>query len=495
MACRMRHVLMGTGDTANIAVAHIISCRKFQFPQVTSAAYLRLKSPSFLSAVSSFAKREELFPGVRTKLHLQNRICRLVASSFSSSSSAANSSMDATVQKKLVLLPVANDTEEMEAVILADVLRRAGADVTLASVENDLQILASRKVKLVADTNISLCEGHKYDLIVLPGGMPGAARLRDSATLQKLVEAQAKEKRPFAAVCAAPAVALETWGLLQGLKATCHPSFTERLTNKEAVDNRVVRDGLATTSRGPGTSIEFALSLVEQLFGKDKMEEIAKALIVLPPNVTPAAEEYNPTEWKGKDGFRVLVPIANGSEDIESVVIIDVLRRAGFDVVVASVEKDLQVVASGKVKIVADTLIGDVASSDFDAIVLPGGIPGAETLHRCSTLTKLLQKQLESKRIIAAICASPAVVLEAGGFLKGKKATAYPRFTKDLSDQSAIDARVVIDGLVITSRGPGTTMEFALSIVEKVLGFEKVASMAEAMVLPYSKILVKQAVH
>ncbi|KAL2614174.1 hypothetical protein R1flu_025866 [Riccia fluitans] len=487
MACVMKHALMGSSGIVNLAVA-----KQFRFPEAAACVHSRFKFRSS-PGISTFAQGEELFAGVRKRLHSRDRSCGLVASS--SSSSSASSSMAAVADKKHVLVPIANDTEEMEAVILADVLRRAGADVTLASVEKDLQILASRKVKLVADTNILSCEGHKYDLIVLPGGMPGAARLRDSPTLQKLVEVQAKEQRPFAAVCAAPAVALETWGLLQGLKATCHPAFTEHLTNKEALDNRVVRDGLATTSRGPGTSIEFALSLVEQLYGKDKMQEIAKALIVLSPDVTPAAEEYNPTKWKGKDGFRVLVPIANGSEDIESVVIIDVLRRAGFDVVVASVAEDLQIVAARKVKIVADSLIGDVAASEFDAIVLPGGMPGAEHLHRCPTLTKLLQKQVHSGKIVGAICASPAVVLEASGILKGKKATAFPSFTKDLSDQSAVNARVVIDGHVITSRGPGTAMEFALSIVEKVLGYEKVSSMADAMVLPYSKILLKQAVH
>lgn len=103
----------------------------------------------------------------------------------------------------------------MEAVIIVDVLRRAGADVTVASVEPQLQIEASSGTKLVADTSISTCSDQVFDLVALPGGMPGSARLRDCEVLQKIMSKQAEEKRLYGAICAAPAVTLKPWGLLK----------------------------------------------------------------------------------------------------------------------------------------------------------------------------------------------------------------------------------------------------------------------------------------
>ncbi|KAH9310137.1 hypothetical protein KI387_038048, partial [Taxus chinensis] len=385
-----------------------------------------------------------------------------------------------------VLVPIGFGTEEMEAVILIDVLRRAGSDVTVASVETELQIEASRRVKLVADTLISTCTEEIFDLVVLPGGMPGSSRLRDSEILESITKRQAADGRLYGAICAAPAVALESWGLLKGLRATCHPSFIDKLSSSLTVGSRVQRDGIVTTSRGPGTAIEFALSFIEQLYGKEKAEEVAKPMVMRSRHGSEVArQEYNPLEWSFTKTPRVLVPIANGSEEMEAVIIIDVLRRANINVVVASVEETLEIVASRKVKIVADKLIEEAAASAYDLIVLPGGMPGAETLSKTESLTKLLREQAASKKAYGAICASPAVVLETHGLLKDKKATAHPAFTKKLADQSAVDTRVVIDGNLITSRGPGTSMEFALAIVEKIFGQEKAIAIAEAMVFSY----------
>ncbi|XP_057815305.1 protein DJ-1 homolog A isoform X2 [Cryptomeria japonica] len=392
------------------------------------------------------------YTSLSSRVKFTRKICASLAQAKPSASGMAST------QKK-VLVPIGFGTEEMEAVILIDVLRRAGSDVTVASVETDLQIEASRRVKLVADRPISACTEEMFDLIVLPGGMPGSSRLRDSEILENITKRQAADGRLYGAICAAPAVALETWGLLKGLRATCHPSFIDKLSSSLTVGSRVQKDGIVTTSRGPGTAIEFALSFIEQLYGKEKAEEVAKPM--------------------------VLVPIANGSEEMEAVIIIDVLRRANIHVVVASVEETLEIVASRKVKIVADKLIEEAATSAYDLIVLPGGMPGAERLSNTQSLTKLLREQAESKKAYGAICASPAVVLEAHGLLKEKKATAHPAFSQKLADQSAADTRVVIDGNLITSRGPGTAMEFALAIVEKIFGQEKAISIAEAMVFPY----------
>ena len=179
-----------------------------------------------------------------------------------------------------VLVPIADGTEEIEAVCIIDVLRRAGADVTVASVERALQVTASRGVKIVADVLLEQCRDKTYDLIVLPGGIPGAEHLRDSQILQELLKRQHSEDRWYAAICAAPAVVLQPQGLLQGKRATSHPAFMERLDAARAETDRVVVDGRCITSRGPGTALEFALKLVEHLFGPSKAEEVANPMIV-----------------------------------------------------------------------------------------------------------------------------------------------------------------------------------------------------------------------
>lgn len=181
---------------------------------------------------------------------------------------------------KTVLVPIGTGSEEMEAIITIDVLRRAGAEVTVASVESDLVVTCARKTKVVADKLISDCAGDQYDLIALPGGMPGAEHLRDSATLMDLVRVQQQGGKLYAAICATPAVAFEPAGLLKGKRATAHPAFSDRLANQEAVAERVVVDGTLTTSRGPGTAFEFALSLVKQLYGEDKAREVAAPMVM-----------------------------------------------------------------------------------------------------------------------------------------------------------------------------------------------------------------------
>jgi protein deglycase len=180
---------------------------------------------------------------------------------------------------KQVLVPIADGTEEIEAVCIIDVLRRAGAEVTVASVSN-LQITASRGVKIVADKLISQCVDLDWDLIVLPGGMPGAENLRDSDAVRTLLEKQHKDDRLYGAICAAPAVVLAHHGLLKSHKATAHPAFSQDLENQAEVASRVVVDGNCITSRGPGTAIEFALQLVAELYGQEKAREVAEPMLV-----------------------------------------------------------------------------------------------------------------------------------------------------------------------------------------------------------------------
>ena len=180
---------------------------------------------------------------------------------------------------KKVLVPIADGSEEIETACIVDVLRRAEADVTVASV-NSLQITASRGMKLVADQLISECVQNTYDLIVLPGGMPGAEHLRDSKELVEMLKRQQNDGRLYAAICASPAVVLHHHGLLAQRKATAYPGFAEQFENTEAIDSRVVVDGNCITSRSPGTAMEFALKLVELLYGEQKAREIAQSMLV-----------------------------------------------------------------------------------------------------------------------------------------------------------------------------------------------------------------------
>jgi protein deglycase len=180
---------------------------------------------------------------------------------------------------KTALVPIADGSEEIEAVSIIDILRRADVDVTVASVD-DLTITASRGTKIVADVLIGTCAEETYDLIALPGGMPGSEHLRDSSVLVGLLKAQRDAGRPYGAICAAPIVVLQHHGLLAGKKATCHPGFADELQERDALAQRVVVDGSLVTSRGPGTAAEFALALVELLCGSEKADVIEQHMLL-----------------------------------------------------------------------------------------------------------------------------------------------------------------------------------------------------------------------
>lgn len=165
---------------------------------------------------------------------------------------------------------------------------------------------------------------------------------------------------------------------------------------------------------------------------------------------------------------RVLVPLAEGFEEIEAVTIIDVLRRAELDVVAAGLGEG-PVTGSHGITLTPDETLDHALERDYAMAVLPGGMPGAANLEADERIVDLLRRLAESERFTAAICAAPKV-LAAAGLLKDKRATSFPGFLEQADVLELSEEAVVEDGTVITSRGPGTAMDFALTLVERLSG-------------------------
>jgi len=180
-----------------------------------------------------------------------------------------------------------------------------------------------------------------------------------------------------------------------------------------------------------------------------------------------------------KTPLKALVPVAHGVEDIETVTIIDVLRRAGVEVTVASLEPHLAVTCARGCKLTADRAFAEIAAEDFDVIACPGGTAGAEAQGRHAPLVEKLRRQKDSGKWVAAICAAPALVLAANGLLEDRRATCYPSFRNRLPKPS--DDRVVVDGNVVTSQSPATAMAFALRLVEILCGADKSREVGSGM--------------
>lgn len=178
-----------------------------------------------------------------------------------------------------VLVPLAQGCEELEAVTVIDLLRRAGIEVVVAGLAPGI-VKASRGTQLMPDITLDAALLEAYDMVVLPGGMPGAQHLKDDARVIGLIQKMAVAGRYTAAICAAPTV-LAAAGVLSGKTATGYPGFLEKmnLTDVTLSTDAVVRDGQVITSRGPGTAIDFALSLVEILSGADIRRQVEAGLV------------------------------------------------------------------------------------------------------------------------------------------------------------------------------------------------------------------------
>ena len=180
--------------------------------------------------------------------------------------------------------------------------------------------------------------------------------------------------------------------------------------------------------------------------------------------------------------MRALVPIANGTEDLEAVTIIDVLRRAQFEVTVASIEHDLTVTLAKGCKLTADVAMAECKKESYDLVAVPGGSHGAAALAKNKILIEKLKDNRANRRWYAAICAAPAMVLAAHDLLEGKRATCFPAFKDQLPRY--VDAPVVVDGHCITGQGPGAAMAFSLKLVEMIQGEDKARKIAESMLAP-----------
>ncbi|KAI3445977.1 hypothetical protein Pfo_002642 [Paulownia fortunei] len=292
--------------------------------------------------------------------------------------------------------------KEMEAVIMVDVLRRADAAVTVASVEQQLE-----------------------------GGMPGSARLRDCKVLLHITSKQAEGKQLYGAIFAAPAVTLLPWGLLRRKQSTCHPAVMDKLPTVWAVKSNLHIFGELTTSQGPGTCFEFTVSLVEQLYGKSVAKDICDLMLLNVADDDSRNEEFNEVSWSLDHAPQIFYDEQNKCCSWFS-------------------GKSLQIFWDPvEQKIVADMMISAAAESIYDLIILPSKI-----------LKKLLKEQELAGRIFGAICSSPAF-LQRQGLLKDKRATAHPSVISMLNGAvNGARAEVVIDCKVIASKGLDTATNF-----------------------------------
>ena len=191
---------------------------------------------------------------------------------------------------------------------------------------------------------------------------------------------------------------------------------------------------------------------------------------------------------------KVIALLAEGFEEVEAVTPIDYLRRAGIEVTVAAVNKGPIVKGSHGIQVVPDASLDDLAGegkfkpSSWDAVVVPGGLPGADNLAASKRVRDFLKGMAEAGKLVAAICASPARVLAPLELLAGKKFTCYPGEEKNILPSMLTGAgwkedRVVVDGNLITSRGAGTAGEFAAAIIGKLVGQEEAKKLADKVLL------------
>ncbi len=191
-----------------------------------------------------------------------------------------------------------------------------------------------------------------------------------------------------------------------------------------------------------------------------------------------------PFNMKSQTSYIFLAP---GFEEIEALATVDAMRRAGMKIVEVSVTDTKHVTGATGQTVVADSLLTDIDPTDAEWIIIPGGQPGADNLHSSQKVNEIIKNQYERGGKIAAICAGPAVVVAPTGILKGKKATCYPGLGNMIESEGGtyVKEPVVIDGNIITSEGPGTTLMFAKAIISASVGKEKADETLSSMLAIY----------
>lgn len=181
------------------------------------------------------------------------------------------------MKKAFVLL--ATGFEEIEALMPVDVLRRAGIDVSVVSTTGDAVVTGAHNISVASDMLLKDVKLDSGDIIILPGGMPGASNLLGNADVKQLVLSFDEQGKWLAAICAAPMV-LGEYGLLKDKKATCFPGFEQHLKGAKKVDSAVVTDGKIITAEGMGAAMDFSLEIVKNLLGVAAANELAKNMLV-----------------------------------------------------------------------------------------------------------------------------------------------------------------------------------------------------------------------
>ena len=176
--------------------------------------------------------------------------------------------------------------------------------------------------------------------------------------------------------------------------------------------------------------------------------------------------------------MKAIVLLANGFEEVEGIAQIDFLRRAGIEVTSVSIMEDKRVIGQSMIAVEADEILDKISISEYDMVVLPGGLKGMENLRHNEQVMELIKTFDKDKKWIAAICAAPSILGDLG-MLKDRNCICYPGFEDRLQCGKIVDEKVVQDEHIITSKGPGTSFDFAIKMIEVLCGREKADEIVE----------------
>uniref|UniRef100_A0A1B0BL29 DJ-1/PfpI domain-containing protein n=1 Tax=Glossina palpalis gambiensis TaxID=67801 RepID=A0A1B0BL29_9MUSC len=355
----------------------------------------------------------------------------------------------------------------MEVVISADVLRRSDIDVTIAGLCGKEPIKCNNNLVIIPDAGLEDVKKEKFDAIILPGGWDNVQTMARSEEFGEFLREKETESY-IATFCHGP-IALAKHCIGKG------KFFNLQVTCYRYVDEKIVVDGNLITCEGPAAAFLFALKIVELLRNTKKAQEVADILLVDDykegrRNFGSFLKKPSIHEKKalnGKEPKSAVIIFANGAEEMEVVIPADVLRRAKVvDVILAGLCDNKPVKCNQGLVIVPDCAMKDLENRKFDAIVLPGGLENNLAMAESDKFGEYLKKK-EEESYIAAICSGP-LALAAHCIGKGKRVTSYPKVKPDLESiyKYVDDEKVVVDGKLVTSQGPGTAFLFALKLVE-----------------------------